>query len=195
MERLSGNIKNRQSTRSWTTRVRFFHSGDAPLQSVLWLLLLLLITCIEKVSVFFEHAEKIPLISPFYLSNRLFQKPSSSYFARFLELQLSVLPWTQTWTHLEALKKSNSENASFISWVQIFLPPFAPRKQRFACEVVSIFSWLESDGWKFRCPKLSLFCVFIRVKKMGEGGFGGASDMIKQRRVLEKIPASWRPRF
>ena len=53
------------------------------------------------------HAGKITSLSPVYPSNRLFQKPSGSYFARFLVPEFPVPPWTQTRTHIEALKQLN----------------------------------------------------------------------------------------
>jgi len=47
----------------------------------------------------------------------LFQKPGGSYFARFLHTQTSeaVFLQNQTSTHIEALKKLNYQNVSFIS--------------------------------------------------------------------------------
>ena len=39
-----------------------------------------------------------------------------------------VLRWTQTRTNIEALKKLNRKNVSFISWFRIFLAPIFPLK-------------------------------------------------------------------
>ena len=93
------------------------------------------IKSVEAVRIFLsEYAGKIPSTSPFYPSNRLFQKPSGSYFAWILLPQLPVLPWTQPRTHIEVSQKIAWWKCNLYFHFQVFLPPFAPRKQRFTCQ-------------------------------------------------------------